>query len=61
MPHEDAMTAAVVQRLGATSYRIDARGMIRFTHEGWDETADGLFRRESLALLSEWRDAPNPN
>jgi len=55
------MTAAVVQRLGATSYRIDARGMIRFTHEGWDETADGLFRRESLALLSEWRDAPNPN
>ena len=43
------------------SYLIDARGMIRFAHEGWDETADATYRREIMNLLAEWRDAPNPN
>ena len=43
------------------SYLIDARGMIRFAHEGWDETADATYRREIMSLLAEWRDAPNPN
>jgi hypothetical protein len=28
------------------SYPIDARGMIRFAHEGWDDTADEVYRGE---------------
>jgi len=44
-----------------SSYLIDARGMIRFAHEGWDETADATYRREIMSLLAEWRDAPNRN
>ena len=55
------MTAAVVQRPGSTSYLIDARGMIRFAHEGWDETADGTYRREITMLLAEWRESSNRN
>ena len=43
------------------SYLIDARGMIRFTHEGWDEAADATYRREILTLLTEWRESRNRN
>ena len=43
------------------SYLIDARGMIRFTHEGWDEAAAATYRREILALLTEWRESRNRN
>ena len=57
--------ARVADAFGArgvpASYLIDARGMIRFAHEGWDETADATYRREIMSLLAEWRDAPNPN
>jgi len=57
--------ARVADAFGArgvpASYLIDTRGMIRFAHEGWDETADAIYRREIMSLLSEWRDAPNPN
>jgi peroxiredoxin len=57
--------ARVADAFGArgvpSSYLIDARGMIRFAHEGWDETADTIYRREIMSLLAEWRDAPNPN
>ena len=57
--------ARVADAFGArgvpASYLIDARGMIRFAHEGWDETADATYRREIMGLLAEWRDAPNPN
>jgi hypothetical protein len=28
------------------SYPIDARGMTRFAHEGWDDTADEVYRGE---------------
>jgi Peroxiredoxin len=58
-------SARVADAFGArgvpASYLIDARGMIRFAHEGWDETADAAYRREIMSLLSEWRDAPNRN
>jgi hypothetical protein len=58
-------SARVADAFGArgvpASYLIDARGMIRFAHEGWDETADATYRREIMSLLAEWRDAPNPN
>ena len=43
------------------SYLIDARGMIRFAHAGWDETADATYRREIMTLLDEWRESPNRN
>ena len=35
--------------------------MIRFAHEGWDETADATYRQELLTLLDEWRESPNRN
>ncbi len=58
-------SARVADAFGArgvpASYLIDARGMIRFAHEGWDETADAIYRREIRSLLAEWRGAPNPN
>jgi peroxiredoxin len=41
------------------SYLIDPRGMIRFTHEGWDEATDATYRREILELLTEWRESRN--
>lgn len=44
-----------------SSYLIDARGMIRYAHEGWDETADATYRREIMTLLAEWRESPNRN
>jgi len=57
--------ARVADAFGArgvpASYLIDARGMIRFAHEGWDETADATYRHEIMSLLAEWRDAQNPN
>ena len=43
------------------SYLIDHRGMIRFAHEGWDPTADAIYRREIMTLLDEWRESSNPN
>ena len=49
--------ARVADAFGArgvpASYLIDARGMIRFAHEGWDETADAIYRREIMSLLAE--------
>jgi len=49
--------ARVADAFGArgvpASYLIDARGMIRFAHEGWDETADATYRREIMSLLAE--------
>jgi len=57
--------ARVADAFGArgvpASYLIDARGMIRFAHEGWDETADGTYRREITMLLAEWRESSNRN
>ena len=57
--------ARVADAFGAcgvpASYLIDARGMIRFAHEGWDETADATYRREIMSLLAEWRESPNRN
>jgi hypothetical protein len=43
------------------SYLIDAHGMIRLAHEGWDETADATYRQEIVTLLAEWREFPNRN
>lgn len=37
------------------------RGMIRFAHEGWDETAVPTCRREIMTLLAEWREFSNRN
>ena len=57
-----ARVAEAFDTLGIpASYLIDARGMIRFTHEGWDETLDATYRREILALLTEWRESQNRN
>jgi peroxiredoxin len=57
--------ARVADAFGArgvpASYLIDARGMIRFAHEGWDETADGIYRQEIETLLTEWRESSNRN
>jgi peroxiredoxin len=36
-----------------TSYVIDRRGVIRFSHEGYDETTEASYRREIDALLAE--------
>jgi peroxiredoxin len=44
-----------------TSYVIDPRGMIRFKHEGYDETTDAAYRREIALLLDEWRESSNRN
>lgn len=44
-----------------TSYLIDPRGMIRFTHEGYDKTTDAAYRREIMALLAEWSESSNRN
>ena len=44
-----------------TSYIIDPRGMIRFTHEGYDETTDAAYRREIMSLLKEWSESSNRN
>jgi peroxiredoxin len=44
-----------------TSYVIDPRGMIRYTHEGYDETTDAAYRREIMALLAEWSESSNRN
>ena len=44
-----------------TSYIIDPRGMIRYTHEGYDETTDAAYRREIMALLTEWSESSNRN
>jgi hypothetical protein len=43
------------------SYLIDPRGMIRFTHEGWDKTTNATYRREILTLLTEWSESSNRN
>ena len=57
--------ARVADAFGAhgvpASYLIDARGMIRYAHEGWDETADGVYRREIMTLLDEWSESSNRN
>ena len=49
--------ARVAEAFGArgvpASYLIDHRGMIRFAHEGWDLTADAIYRREIMTLLAE--------
>ena len=47
------------QRIGR--YVIDPRGMIRYTHEGYDETTDAAYRREIMALLAEWSESSNRN
>ena len=51
------LRARVADAFGArgvpASYLIDARGMIRFAREGWDETADAAYRREIISLLAE--------
>lgn len=44
-----------------TSYVIDQRGMIRYTHEGYDENTDAAYRREIMTLLAEWRESSNRN
>lgn len=36
-----------------SSYLIDARGKIRYAHEGWDKTADATYRHEIMTLLAE--------
>jgi hypothetical protein len=47
--------------LDAVSTLIDAHGMIRVAHEGWDETADATCRREIAELLAEWSESSNRN
>jgi peroxiredoxin len=60
-PHELRVmfdpNAKVLKAFGApgvpTSYIIDRRGIIRFSHEGYDETTEASYRRELDALLAE--------
>jgi hypothetical protein len=47
------------QRIGR--HVIDPRGMIRLTHEGYDETTHPAYRREIIALLAEWSESSNRN
>ena len=44
-----------------TSYIIDPRGMIRYTHEGYDTSTDAAYRREIMTLLTEWSESSNRN
>jgi peroxiredoxin len=55
------VASAFAARGVPASFLIDARGMIRFAHEGWDETADATYRQEIATLLKEWRGSSNRN
>ena len=57
-----ARVADAFDTLGVpASYLIDPRGKIRYTHEGYDETTEATYRREILALLTEWSESSNRN